>query len=236
MSDHRPPPDPARPASSAVPDRTAVRHDADPDAATRAVLDAFLAALAEAFPDRPDLVARVLHRHAGLVGGHAGWLVDEPARHNLSLTLALLAAHQELAPHHPDHVLLPLLQEALVEPLAEVVRTGTATALDAADDPFALMVGISREREASFFGAGFEFARPVDDDREYVADVRRCYYHDVLAANDATHLTPLLCAWDANWIEAIDPARHGFTFDRATTIGTGGAHCPFRFRRTAPPR
>jgi hypothetical protein len=33
------------------------------------------------------------------------------------------------------------------------------------------------------------------------------------------------------WIEAIDPARHGFRFDRATTIGYGGSYCPFRFTR-----
>ena len=34
------------------------------------------------------------------------------------------------------------------------------------------------------------------------------------------------------WIEAIDPARHGFRFDRDTTIGHGGTYCPFHFSRT----
>jgi hypothetical protein len=41
-----------------------------------------------------------------------------------------------------------------------------------------------------------------------------------------------MCAFDKAWIEAIDPARQGFRFDRATTIGYGGSYCPFRFTRT----
>lgn len=236
MSDHRSTTDAQQPDARqpGEPDRSATHYDADPDAAMAAVIDAFLAAVGDAFAEQHDLIARVSQRHADLVARHAEWLVDEPARHNLALALALLAAYQELAPDHPDRRLLPVLQRAFIEPMAEPIRAGTAAGLDAAADPFALMVQISRNREEHAFGAGFDFAHPADDDQEYLADVRRCYYHDVLAANDATHLTPLLCAWDANWIDAIDPDRHGFTFDRATTIGTGGTHCPFRFRRTSP--
>lgn len=236
MSDHRSTAAALHTGPSEEPDDTAVHYAADPDAAIMAVIDAFLAALVEAFAEEPDLMARVSRRHADLLAGHAEWLVDEPARHNLALTLALLAAYHELAPHHGDQELLPMLKSAFVEPLAEPIRAGMAAGLDAAADPFALMVQISRDREQHSFGAGFHFAHPADDDREYLADVRRCFYHDVLAANDATHLTPVLCAFDANWIDAIDPDRHGFTFDRATTIGTGGTHCPFHFRRASAPR
>jgi hypothetical protein len=42
-----------------------------------------------------------------------------------------------------------------------------------------------------------------------------------------------MCAFDKAWIEAIDPVRHGFRFDRATTIGHGGGRCPFHFTRTS---
>lgn len=56
--------------------------------------------------------------------------------------------------------------------------------------------------------------------------------HDVLSAHSAAELTPVMCAFDQAWIEAIDPARHGFRFDRVTTIGLGGTHRPFQFTRT----
>ena len=44
-------------------------------------------------------------------------------------------------------------------------------------------------------------------------------------------LTPVFCDWDANWASAIDPARHGFRFERPTTLGLGGDGCYFRHTR-----
>lgn len=93
------------------------------------------------------------------------------------------------------------------------------------------MVAISKEREETFFGQSFVFDHPLDDDNQYIADVHRCHYHDVLAVSGAAQLTPILCAFDATWIDVIDPSRHGFTFERPSTIGTGGNTCPFTFRR-----
>lgn len=219
MSDHQP----AIPADG--------EYQPDPDAESRMVIEAFVTALAGACPDQPDLAARVARRHEQLLAAHQHRIIDPPSRSNLAMTLAVLAADQELAPHHDRADRLRLLETAFVEPLSGYIRSGTAAALDAADDPFALMVQISRDRERDSFGAGFDFAHPADDAGHYVAEVHRCYFHEVLVANDAPHLTPVLCAWDANWIEAIDPDRHGFAFDRPTTIGTGGASCPFAFRR-----
>jgi hypothetical protein len=93
------------------------------------------------------------------------------------------------------------------------------------------MVELSKSREQYGFGKGFTFHRTTDDDH-YLLDVHRCFYHDVLVANSAPELTPAMCAFDGNWIEAIDPDKHGIRFDRATTIGLGGTHCPFHFHRT----
>ncbi|WP_218021638.1 L-2-amino-thiazoline-4-carboxylic acid hydrolase [Nocardia acidivorans] len=38
--------------------------------------------------------------------------------------------------------------------------------------------------------------------------------------------------FNGNWIDAIDPDTHHMRFERATTLGTGGTHCPFHFDRT----
>jgi hypothetical protein len=204
----------------------------DPAAETRAVIDAFFAALAEALPEQQDLIARLGVRHERLIAAQRHRVIDEASEYNLALTLAVLAGYRELAPQIGDEELLPLLRNAFVGPLRETVHAVTVAALDAASDPFAAMVDISRQRERHAFGAGFTFTHPDDDDDRYVAQVERCYYHEILRANDAARLTPVFCAFDANWIDAIDPKRHGFTFDRPATIGTGGSNCPFRFRRT----
>ncbi|WP_439332487.1 L-2-amino-thiazoline-4-carboxylic acid hydrolase [Saccharopolyspora antimicrobica] len=54
---------------------------------------------------------------------------------------------------------------------------------------------------------------------------------EVLAENSASELGPVLCAFDESWIGAVDPAVHGFRFERATTIALGGTRCPFHFSR-----
>lgn len=220
-----------RPAG-ASPDQGGYRPD--PAADTRALIDAFFAALADALPEQEGLTARLRTRHERLLLPQQHRIVDEPSRYNLASTLAVLAAYQELTVVMPDERLLPLLRAAFVEPLRAQVHDGTRAALDAAADPFATMVEFSRQREEHFFGAGFTFTHPADDRDRYVAQVERCYYHQVLAASGAAHLTPVFCAFDANWIDAIDPEWHGFAFERPTTIGTGGPNCPFRFHRTRP--
>ena len=208
----------------------------DPGRETRLTIDSFLEALAAAEPGDPELEARVRRRHRDLVSARQGQqarLADEQSWMHLKMALVLLAAYQELQGRYRDEVLLPRLREAFVEPLRPYVAQATSSSLEGAADPFSAMVAISRERERTFFGQSFVFDHPADDGTRYIAEVRRCFYHDVLAAAGAAHLTPVLCAFDATWIEVIDPSRHGFTFERPATIGTGGAACPFTFKRNA---
>jgi len=182
----------------------------DPERDTTAVIDGFLTHLAAALRERslPEaLIAGMRTRIAELERARADMIIDDPARYNLRMA-------------------------AFTEPLGPAVREGTRAMLDAAPDPFAAMVELCKSRERDAFGAAFTFRRPVDDGQRYYLDVYRCLYHDVLAASSARELTPVMCAFDKAWIETIDPARHGFRFDRATTIGHGGGYCPFHFTRT----
>jgi L-2-amino-thiazoline-4-carboxylic acid hydrolase len=205
----------------------------DPAAETAMLIDAFVRALTERFSEEPGLADRLRDRHRRLVAEQQDRVVDEPSHYNLAMTLAVLGAYQELAGGHGDGELLPALTAAFVGPLEPFVRTATRSVLDEAEDPFAAMVALTRDREQQAFGEGFEFTHPDDDPEHFTSQVERCFYHDVLRASGAGRLTPTFCAFDANWIDAIDPERDGFEFERPTTIGTGGPSCPFRFRRTS---
>jgi hypothetical protein len=147
------------------------------------------------------------------------------------MTLVLVAAYEILRPHLGSEAAFEAVHAAFVEPRAPVVREGTRAMLDHAPDPYRAMVALAKTREVAAFGARFTFRHPADDYSRFHADVHRCFFHDVLAKHGVPELTPVLCAFDRNWIDAIDPAVHGFRFDRATTIGTGGSHCPFHFSR-----
>ena len=211
----------------------------DPDRDTAAVIDGFFAHIAAILRERSlpvDLVAAIRARQEELESANADMIVDEPARYNLRMTVALAAAYQLLLPLLGRDDAIAAIEAAFTGPLGPALREGTRAMLDAAPDPYRAMVALTKSRERDAFGAGFTFRRPVDDDQRYHLDVHRCFYHDVLAANTATELTPVMCAFDKAWIEAIDPARHGFRFNRVTTIGMGGSHCPFHFSRTGPGR
>ncbi|GII78046.1 hypothetical protein Sru01_30280 [Sphaerisporangium rufum] len=201
-----------------------------------ALIEAFfgqLAATAREHALPSGLVPDARLRHAALLEAAAHLIVDEPSRHNLRLTLAVLAGYRALLAPLGRPAAIAAVRAALIEPLGPAVRAGTRAMLDTAPDPFAAMVAVSKSREEHAFGAAFTFARPADDDRHYLLEVHRCFYHDVLAAHGAPELTPAMCAFDENWIEAIDPGRHGLRFERRTTIGLGGTRCPFHFSRTA---
>lgn len=204
----------------------------DPAAETQALVDAFFEALADTRPEQGGLRDRLRVRHERLRAEQQHRVIDEPSRHNLSMSLAIVALYRELSPEVGDDQLIPLLREAFIEPLRPMLQAVTGSMLDQASDAFVEMVNISKQREQHAFGAGFAFVHPSDDDERYVVQVERCYYHDVLSANGVPQLTPILCAFDSNWIGAIDPGRRGFEFERPTTIGMGGPNCPFRFTRT----
>ena len=207
----------------------------DPDRDTTALVDDFFGHIAITLRQHSlpsDLLDAMRARHEELEADNAHLIVDEPARYNLRMTLALVAAYQFLRPRLGRDGAIAAVQAAFIEPLGNAVHEATRAMLDAAPDPFAAMVALTKSREELAFGQGFTFRRPADDDRRYLLDVHRCFYHDVLVAHSVPELTPAMCAFDGNWIEAIDPDRHGFRFERVTTIGLGGTHCPFHFHRT----
>ncbi|GIJ45561.1 hypothetical protein Val02_24470 [Virgisporangium aliadipatigenens] len=198
----------------------------DPDASSVAIVDAFLAHL-----DTPH-VEEIRARQAALLAA-SGELPDPPARYNRRYTTAVLAAWEVLSPRfgparHQD--LLDLLREAFTAPFREWTARSTREFLDGADDPFAAMAALAKKRETTDFGVEFTFDR--DEGPAHLhQDVRRCGYLEYLRGRGAAHLTPVLCAFDTAWLEAVDPARHGFVATRATTLAEGGPTCPFHFRR-----
>jgi hypothetical protein len=206
----------------------------NPEAETEMLIQAFLDEIARHFADSvkgQTFVELIRSRCSELFTAHQGWIVDEAARYNLMMTAAMLAAYQVLQGALPNDELLPLLHDAFINPMRGYVQSASAQMLDNAADPFKGMVETSKVREVDAFGAGFTFERERDDDRAYLVNVKRCFYHNFFAANGAAELTPIFCDFDANWITAINPVRHGFRFARPTTIGYGGIMCPFHFYR-----
>ena len=203
----------------------------DPETETGYIVDGFLRELVALAPPSAGLdVTALAARTEDLRREHAHRTPDLQSRHNLRYACAVLAGFEALSGSVADAQAVSLLRDAFRKS-GEFVREKTRAWLDGSPDPFRDLVAISKERETSHFGPTFQFERPRDDDEAYLLDVRKCLWHDFFVALDRPALTTVLCEFDANWIGAIVPERHGFRFDRATTLGYGGTHCPFHFRR-----
>ncbi|WP_394839934.1 L-2-amino-thiazoline-4-carboxylic acid hydrolase [Pendulispora rubella] len=153
---------------------------------------------------------------------------------NVGFTLLAVAAYDVLQPQLGREKALHVVDACLNEPLRAWVLEGTAGMLDASPDPFESITRSSREREAHYFGPSFAFERPVDDGFGYVLHVRRCLFHETLRALERTEVQPVLCRFDLNWIDGIDPARHRMRFARPSTFATADL-CRMWFMRLEPP-
>lgn len=198
-------------------------------------LDGFWAAFSELAGVSPALSIAARQRAAALEVEHAAWRSDAPSARNLRYGCAVLAGYQALSPLLPAPAAGALRQAAFLQ-CGAPVRQKTRAFLDQSPDAFAGLVTISKHREAEAFGGSFVFERERDDDQAYLLNVRRCFWNDFFASAGVPELTRVLCEFDRNWFEAIEPERHGLRFERETTLGHGGTHCPFHFYRVAGAR
>ena len=149
---------------------------------------------------------------------------------NVHFASLAVAAYDVLEPVCGGTTAVSIVDECLDKSLRDQILTGTRAMLDAADDPFSTLVATSKERESSFFGPSFRFERPVDDEYSYVLDVPGCLFHEALTVLGRPELQPVLCRFDLNWVDAIDPRRHHLGFARPVTFATG-ATCRMVFTR-----
>ncbi len=166
------------------------------------------------------VVEQVLRRAAQLEPQCASLVANDMDRMNVRFAVLAAAGVSVLEPMCGTAQAMAMVDECLNQPLRAEVLEGTRAMLDAAPDPFAALVAVSKAREQSYFGASFEFSRPLDDAFAYVLDIRRCLFHEALKAVGRADLQRVLCQFDLNWVDAIEPARHRLRFVRPCTFAT----------------
>jgi L-2-amino-thiazoline-4-carboxylic acid hydrolase len=202
----------------------------DPSVETDYIIEGFLHALGELAPGACADIDAVRQRTVELGREHAGFAKDKSSIYNLRYACAVLAAYEALMPRTSAQEAIGTLRVAFTRS-GESVREKTRLGLDQSDDPFRELVNISKKRESIQFGSGFEFQRERDDDEAYLLNIRKCFWYDFFVQIGCCELTTVLCEFDRNWFAVIQPERHGFRFERNTTLGYGGTHCPFHFVR-----
>jgi hypothetical protein len=85
------------------------------------------------------------------------------------------------------------------------------------------------------FEVYFDIAFSPPDPDTFEMRVDRCFFRDFFDRHDARPVTTALCGWDANGMQALDPATSGLRSERTTLLSLGDDAYRFRVLRTDNP-
>jgi hypothetical protein len=206
-----------------------VEHSVDFDTLYDAMERGFFAVLSQG--DELHLEQAIRSEQTALYESKRGLATDEQNTFHLRCGTLVLGAYRVLQRSVPKDDAFEKVRRAFIDPgRADTFREMTEM-MDSATDPFRDLVTHTKSQEEQFLGSTFNFERVQDDDHAYKVHVNECFYHRFFSENDAPELTKLACDINANWIDAIDPAKHGVRFDRPSMLGYGGDKCQFYFYR-----
>jgi hypothetical protein len=158
-------------------------------------------------------------------------VLDEKTRPHLRLTACVLASYQTLSSEKIDEdLVLGILEDVFVSIGRTTLKLYTQAMLTFSKDPFLTITSVGKRRAIEQYGEAWEF-KFEEAENLFVMTTTKCFYHDFFVSTGTEQLTRIFCSWDENWITQIEPTRHGFHFERPTTLGYGGTECPFIFKR-----
>ncbi|GAA2888140.1 hypothetical protein GCM10010472_53100 [Pseudonocardia halophobica] len=203
--------------------------------APRELLDGIGDYLHRAAPEREEeLMAAIRARAAELAEQDADLPVDGPSRGMLALSSVVLAAFETLLPlFDGDRVrTIRYLQRVFGAMLRRTVDAAFG-ALARREDPLGAVDDACRA-DFAMYGDYYEttFERT---DGTFEMRIGRCFFRDFFDRHDARPVTTVLCAWDANWMTALDPALGGLVSERTSLLSLGDDACRFRVHRTDDP-
>jgi L-2-amino-thiazoline-4-carboxylic acid hydrolase len=102
------------------------------------------------------------------------------------------------------------------------------------EDPLDKIDKACRKMEP-LYGAGWDMRFERPEPQVFEMKVRRCFFRDFFARHDATLVTTVMCAFDVNWMQAIDPAVSGLRAERTSLLSLGDEECRFAVLETDDP-
>jgi L-2-amino-thiazoline-4-carboxylic acid hydrolase len=187
-------------------------------------------------PERKDeLIKAIRARAEELVDADQDMIVDEPSKGALAITAMVLAAFEQLLSlfEGDERRTILFLQHVMGTVLKRPYQLMFQT-LSRREEPLDKIDKACRKMEP-LYGAGWDmtFERPVPE--VFEMKVRRCLFRDFFARHDATLVTTVMCAFDVNWMQAIDPAVSGLRAERTSLLSLGDEQCRFAVLETDDP-
>lgn len=204
--------------------------------APRKLLDSIGKHLRVVAPGREEeLVAAIGARAEELAEGDRDMVVDGVAKGMLATCSVVLAGYEVLRPEFDgdERRTILFLQHVFGEAYKRTVEV-VIEALATGDDPLD-RVEKAMSKSSAMYGSYFRWDIKRTDEDTFDMNIKRCFFHDFFARHDATLVTTVLCAWDANWMQALDPAATGLRSERNSLLSLDSDACRFRVVRTDDP-
>jgi hypothetical protein len=182
-----------------------------------------------------ELVDAIGARAGELVEADGDMVVDGASKGMLAMSAAVLAAYEVLLREfeHDGPRTILFLQHVFGETLRRSIEiviealAGRRSPLDAVD--------AAMRKSSGMYGSYFDFEFERPDPGTFEMKVTRCFFRDFFTRHDARLVTTVLCAWDANWMQALDPAVSGLRSERTSLLSLGDDACRFRVLATDDP-
>ena len=187
-------------------------------------------------PEREDtLIPAIKSRAEQLVDANEDMIIDEPSKGALAISATVLAAYEALLPvfDGDERQTILYLQHVMSTVLKRPYEM-TFQMLSKRKNALDKIEKVCRKDEG-VYGAGweFDFQRPTPE--LFEMNIRRCFFRDFFARHDGTLVTTVMCAFDVNFMQAIDPAVSGLRAERTSLLSLGDDHCRFAVLETDDP-
>jgi len=161
--------------------------------------------------------------------------VDSQSEGMLALTSTVLAAYETLLPLFDDDQRRTIL--FLQHVVGAVARRPFEIAFEALGKREHPLDAIEKacRKEGPLYGSYYDIAFDRQAAGTFEMRVHRCFFRDHLTRRNNPLLTTVMCAWDANWMRAVDPAVSGLRAERPSLMSLGDDACRFRVVATDDP-
>jgi hypothetical protein len=190
--------------------------------------------LDDAAPDhKKKLLDAIRARAEELADGDKDMPVDGPGA--LAISAVVLASYEKLLPlfDGDEQRTILYLQHVMGTVLKRPYEV-TFSTLSKRDQPLDKIDKVCSKMKG-MYGKGwdFDFARP--DSGTFEMNVSHCFFRDFFDRHDARLVTTVMCAFDVNFLEAIDPSVSGLRTERTSLMSLGDDHCRFAVLETDDP-
>ena len=189
----------------------------------------------EASERKDELIKTIQARAEELVDIDHDMVVDEPSKGALAISAVALASFEQLRPlfDEDERRTILLLQHVMGTVLKRPYQLMFQT-LSKREEPLDKIDKACRKMEP-LYGAGWDMTFERPEPQVFEMKVRRCFFRDFFTRHDATLVTTVMCAFDVNWMQAIDPAVSGLRAERTSLLSLGDEECRFAVIETDDP-